>query len=1002
VAASYRKEFEGRQEETGETRVVKTPTENWARIERLFEAAVDLPPAERASFLDAECAGDPPLRRELESLLAADSTDGETIADAVAREAQAFVGSEELAGSRMGTYRIIREIGRGGMGSVYLAIRDDDQYRKEVAIKLIRHGMDTQDVLDRFRRERQILANLDHPYIARLLDAGTALDGRPFFVMEYVTGKTLDAWYRDRADENPTLQDLVPRLELFLRICEAVSYAHRKLVVHRDLKPANIFVTPDGLPKLLDFGVAKLLEPDVDFRLSATNVSARPLTPDYASPEQLRGGQISTSTDVYSLGAILYELLSGVRAHRFISRSTREVERVICDADPQPLSDAAPAMRGKLRGDLEAIVFMAMRKEQDRRYQSIDQMAADIRAYLQGRAVAARQGSFSYRAGKYLRRHRTAIAVSVLFAVALIGGAAVATVQAIRANREQLLAEKERRLAVESQVRAEASRRNAELQAREAESQRHEAELQRSLAETERQVANRHFDQVRQLAGKFLVDFHNAIANLPGSTPARKMVVQTGLEYYDMLVREAGGNREVLEEVARGYVSLGDVQGNPYFANLGDVPGAIASYRRALAIRAGVSDTSAAFQRDRIVSQVKLAQVLVAQGDFKAADEINLAAIDLGEKALREAGAGAGSYEVRRALANAYSTYGDLKIRVGVHRQAVDPYLKLLALATATAQTGLNPQQEQNGVSLAHTKLGDVYYRIDRPQESVEQLLAALEIDKRLAAANPSNIALMRKVYVDYSFLGRVLHTVGGQKLAKPGEVTNYLVAARDLADQMSAVDPNNRTALTDVAMAETGLGDWLRDGKDIDGALAAFAKGITAAERSSRLQPAGTEDLMMQVYHRMATGLFEAHRYDDALENVRLGEGYLQQAEKQNPGLVRNAARKLELYRVRADSHMALKHWEQAAAAWTELIAFAEAQLKLDPANLRFLEEEPDLYAGLANCYAAQGQQALATSTMQSALDRYRTLESRRTLSDEEETRKSGVLSTLATWKTR
>src|SRR5262249_42036170 len=265
-------------------------------------------------------------------------------------------------------------------------------------------GMDTEEVLRRFRHERQILAGLEHPYIARLIDGGATADGRPFFVMEKVEGEPVHVYCRSHR------LSVESRLRLFLRVCEAVSYSHRALVVHRDLKPGNILVTAEGVPKLLDFGVAKLLDPSADPGLTATVYGIGPLTPEYASPEQVRGLPVTTTTDVYALGAILYELLTGAPAQRFDTHTPVEIDRVVCATEPKRPSMAAE----ELNGDLDNIVLMAMRKESARRYQSVDEFAADIVRYLDGRPVAARQDSFAYRAGKFMRRHRLAITASAV------------------------------------------------------------------------------------------------------------------------------------------------------------------------------------------------------------------------------------------------------------------------------------------------------------------------------------------------------------------------------------------------------------------------------------------------------------------------------------------------------------------------------------------------------------------------------------------------------------
>jgi len=591
--------------------------DNWERVQEIFLEAADLRPSERATYLDSACGDDAGLRLEVESLLQEDGAAEATLDAAIRAEAASLLQEPLLASPRLGAYRVIEEIGRGGMGSVYLAERDDDQYRKQVAIKVVKRGMDTEEVLRRFRHERQILAGLEHPYIARLIDGGTTPDGRPFFVMEKVEGEPINVYCTSHK------LDVEARLRLFLRVCEAVSHAHGALVVHRDLKPGNILVTAEGVPKLLDFGVAKLLDPESDPGLTATSHGGGALTPEYASPEQVRGLPVTTASDVYALGAILYELLTGARAQKIDTHTPLEIDRVVCQTEPVPPSSAA---RG-LNRDLDNIVLMAMRKECERRYQSVEQLSADIDRYLSGMPVVARQDSFTYRAGKFIRRNRLAVTAAALVFGSLVAGVVVSVHQARQAEAARQAAETQRQAADRERARAEmerqraqASQRDAEREAANAGEQRHEAELQRVAAETQRQLADRRFEQVRQLAGKFLLDFHEAIAKLPGSTPARKMVVETGLQYYDSLAREAAGNRDLLEEIARGYDRLGDVQGNPYTANLGDLRGALASYKKSLAIRDRISDPSPAFLRDRVLGKVRIGQILSSQGDLKGAE----------------------------------------------------------------------------------------------------------------------------------------------------------------------------------------------------------------------------------------------------------------------------------------------------------------------------------------------------------------------------------------------
>src|SRR6476659_5824678 len=304
-----------------------TASERWARVKQLFDATADLAPDERAVLLARECDGDNALRLEVESLLESDRLTGEFIEESIAEIPPDLFpdhSDESLVGRQFGAYQIIREIGRGGLGAVYLAARADDEYRKEVALKIVRRGLDTEDILRRFRNERQILAQLDHPNIARLIDGGTTEDGLPYFVMEYVKGEAVTT-YCDAARPNTA-----ERLNLFRKVCGAVTYAHQNLVIHRDLKPSNILVTADGEPKLLDFGIAKLLGADEE-PLAQTMAGQRFMTPAYASTEQVKGERITTASDVYSLGVLLYELLTGRRPYRLKTGTAAEIAQAITE-----------------------------------------------------------------------------------------------------------------------------------------------------------------------------------------------------------------------------------------------------------------------------------------------------------------------------------------------------------------------------------------------------------------------------------------------------------------------------------------------------------------------------------------------------------------------------------------------------------------------------------------------------------------------------------------------
>ncbi|MCH9650456.1 MAG: tetratricopeptide repeat protein [Deltaproteobacteria bacterium] len=417
---------------------VSRDLELWKDLERLFFAAMDLPPEQRQDFVSLECRDNPVLEERLLALLAgeaqtarsADDQIRHTLGQAISRSVTRLEEAETAeTPSRIGPYRVISELGRGGLASVFLAERNDGEFRKRVAIKLVRQGLDTKDILDRLRRERQILARLDHPHIALLLDGGSTENGQPYFVMENVEGTPIDTYCSTQA---VTLRH---RLELFQTICGAVQYAHQNLVIHRDIKPSNILVSHQGVPKLLDFGIAKVLDPDTETAtLQLTRAGMRFLTPAYASPEQLQGRELATSSDIYSLGVLLCRLLSGQTPFAIEGQTFEATCRAVCEGEPRKPSQLLASTqesgasrfwedsrrsRRRLQGDLDNIVLMALRKDPARRYASAEQLGEDIQRHLDGLPVRAQPESLSYRATKFISRHRAAVAATAAMAVLL-------------------------------------------------------------------------------------------------------------------------------------------------------------------------------------------------------------------------------------------------------------------------------------------------------------------------------------------------------------------------------------------------------------------------------------------------------------------------------------------------------------------------------------------------------------------------------------------------------
>lgn len=426
--------------------------ERWQRVCELFTEAAEMAPGEQAGFLQEACGDDGGLLSQVLDLLAADGEGPSLFSPRALRREDPGSDSPELEGEeRIGAYRLLRKIGVGGMSEVYLAVRADDQYDQQVAIKVLRSSLVGTEILQRFRQERQILAGLDHPHIARILDGGTTVHGLPYFVLEYVDGLAIDQHCHRYG------LSVTARLELFRAVCGGIRRAHQNLIIHRDIKPNNVLVTQEGVVKLLDFGIAKWLDPALsEPDLGATAPALRIMTLAYASPEQVRGDVMTTASDVYSLGVLLYELLTGRRPCDLEGVTRREAERRVCELEPQApsgveVAEGVASSSRKLAGDLDSIVLKALRKEPDRRYSSVDEMSEDLRRHLEHEPVLARRDTWFYRIGKFSRRNRLAAALLV----ALVGFGIAMTVLAVRTSRALAVATQERAVAAQQTGRAQ-------------------------------------------------------------------------------------------------------------------------------------------------------------------------------------------------------------------------------------------------------------------------------------------------------------------------------------------------------------------------------------------------------------------------------------------------------------------------------------------------------------------------------------------------------------------
>ncbi len=755
----------------------------------MFEVAAELTGDERAACLQERCAGDESLRSEVESLLASDAqADGfiENPATSIPREVPEGMAEEPFGARQFGAYRTIREIGRGGLGTVYLAARSDAAYKKEVAIKLLRRGLDTDDILRRFRNERQILARLEHPNIARLIDGGMTEDGLPYFVMEYVEGEPLNAYCETR---NLTTNE---RLKFFRTVCSAVTYAHQHLVTHRDRKPSNILVTGEGEVKLLDFGIAKLLGADEEAAFR-TMTEQRVMTPDYASPEQVRGEAITTASDVYSLGVVLYELLTGTKPYRLTNRSAKELENAITEQTPERPSTAVTsnqqsAIRNQkfLKGDLDNIVLKALRKEPARRYASVEQFSEDIRRHLAGLPVGAHKDTVGYRASKFIRRHKVGVLAALLVGATLVAGIFATGWEARRANEQRLRAE-------------------------------------------------RRFEDVRQLAHSLMFEIHDSVRDLQGSTATRRLIVTRALQYLDGLAQEAGDNPSLQRELATAYEKVGDVQGNPYSANLGDTEGALTSYRKAARIRETLRQTGASTETEMELGRTcrALGDILEVKGDLAKTLGEYRRSLQIFEQVAAD---DPNSPEVKDELARAYETMAD-GYGHAARAEAIrlTNYQKSLAIREMLLGKEPSSTKLQRSVALSLLKVGAVSDP-HRPEATaaVRRAVAMLEA---LSAADPNDGRARRAVGFAYYQLGNTLFEAGDF----PGALASRQKAFA-IREQFAANDPQNAQARFDLAVAYTDLAEALtatgQPGPAVEHArkgLAVFAE-LTAADPSNAI----------------------------------------------------------------------------------------------------------------------------------------------------------------------
>jgi tetratricopeptide (TPR) repeat protein len=819
-------------------------------IQRLFSAALDLPEDQRVQYLAAQTS-DAAVRDEVLSLLVHEKL-AEPFFEATLQSAAMSVqhAMDLHPGARLGSYTIQRTLGRGGMGSVYLATRADGAFEQSVAIKVVHASNSIPYLRERFRQERQILARLSHPNIARLLDGGETATGLLYFVLEYVAGQNIEQYCEAH---NLALR---ARLELFLQVCAGVHYAHENLVIHRDLKPGNVLVGEDGTPKLLDFGVAKVLEP---ISTSLGEPSTRLFTLEFASPEQIQGGAITTASDVYSLGAVLYQLLTGSRLRMLEGLSPMEVVHIISE-ERAPVAEGVPP-------EISAILQKALHIDPARRYRSAHDLAEDIGRFLAGLPVDAVPDSMGYRARTFFRRNWIPAGAVLAVALALTGGAGVAFWQARRAERR--------------------------------------------------------FAEVRQLSNRFLFQFEDAIHNLSGATPARKLVVATAQEYLDRLAVDAGHDRDLVRELAAAYRKLGDVQGSSIEGNTGDTKAALVSYRKALELEDSIGDASAATARAR-----------------------------------------AGYLEALTALANAEAVSGDASRALPLSQRAAsvaDAWIQLgtkdvdLLILAGNAHSQLSAHQRENGLF----------------EKAISSAKESLALKQRARELRPGDPKLLRAVATGYWAIGSAEKTAG-----HPEEATANFATTVELFRQLASANPglaNRRELLAASWLLAASTKDLLhKQKKGQESVLPLFEEAWRAGTQLLSEDPANAlvEADVTSTALGLGTTLLELHRPQDALKVFAIATATQERRYKADPGN-RTAAYYLELlYIWSADSNKELHDLPAALRLRRAALAILDRLVAESSENFNYRMEKASDLKEIGDLLAAQGNFAEARAKYREGLD--------------------------------
>ncbi|MDQ3133150.1 MAG: serine/threonine protein kinase [Acidobacteriota bacterium] len=805
------------------------------KIKEVFAEALEKSAKEREDFLREKCADDAELLAEVKSLLDANDKTEKFIEQNALDIQSEFVAGKHYDGTQFGNYKIIGEIGRGGMGAVFLAERSDGEFEQKVALKIIRQSFAGGDLEKHFRRERQILASLNHPNIAKLLDGGVSASGELFLAMEYIEGELLLSYA-----EHHNLE-IKERLNLFLKICCAVSFAHQNLIVHRDIKPANILVGADGEPKLLDFGLARVLSENFASDPARTETVFRAFTPSYASPEQIRGKNVSTISDVYSLGVVFYELLTGDKPFHFEGKSIEEIMKTATENEPsfpsRSVSSESPqsaARISQLKGDLDNIALTALRKEPERRYKSVEAFAGDIERHLQGLPVSARPNTISYRAAKFFGRNKIAIGATAFIITSLISGLAIALWQA-------------------------------------------------SVARAQRDRAESRFNDVRQLSNALLNDIAPKIERLEGSTEARQAVVAQSLKYLDSLAGESADDLTLQAELAAAYEKIGVLQGDSRKPSLSDFRGAIASLEKAQAVRRRLLEINQNDVENRrlLAENLRLfALRRMTQSDVEGGFRDSKEALQIYENLIAE---NPDSLELQRAFLETQIENGTSYTNLNRYAEAIPLLQHAAGTIEALRRTNSADTETERILAKCLASLGVALSWESRQPEAEAEMTRALTIAESLAARFPNDTNLKQELWKIYESAGGIYEEIddarafelceksrrlaeeiiaadranaqarhnlsksfsrlgiSASNLGKHAEALDYLDRAMAIVLELQEKDPLNRGYDRDVSALYIRIGVARYKRRDFTGAVAAHQKGAELFEKQLAADAANT-----------------------------------------------------------------------------------------------------------------------------------------------------------------